>query len=693
MRRDELALPNPPSNDRPGDRWMCGLANGESPCSRGPGHGGVCPLATSCRPRRTWKGQTRRLRTSVLLGLIAIVTFMVASQGRARLFKPGDLAQPHAQILSGTHLSDRCSSCHPQAATSPLAWFSSSVAQHADVRQTDLCLDCHHTTISRSRAKLAHNLPRSIRNELSVSLVSGGDHSWHDRLPSAAVHQDNIECAACHREHRGSEADLTSITDAQCQSCHSDRFGSFASSHPRWQEWPYGRGGSVSFNHASHANRHFPSTKSGSSATTFDCSGCHQRTASNELTRSVSYDSACRSCHDEALRARTAGGFDLLALPTLPTESADRLAPWPEAATGPYEGRVTPLAHLLLRSDPKSKAALGRQPEIGFAGYDASDEREVADAENLASGHRRLMQELANRGHRVSIERVLASGIAPKTIDPMLRTLPPQLIDHALQKWFQRTDAIDPALPPTPGEAPKRNGEPMSSPAETSATDGLHGDEMSPGDMLLGPTDLLGDDDLLGKSLTSDPLAIGDVSKESDDQVSSRFEADEMLPAGGWYRDDIRLAIRYRGGGHEDSVLRSLVETISQLAPSDPTRRRLLQNQAVAACVDCHPGALEASGNWRSDPLIGMRGQFTRFAHAPHLNVAQLADCTHCHRVAGGSSTDAEFQALQHTLHQEFEPISRDACAACHTSQAAGDSCTTCHQYHVGANSLHDLRR
>ena len=41
MRRDELELPAPPPNDRPGDRWMCGRSGEATACSQGPNVSGI----------------------------------------------------------------------------------------------------------------------------------------------------------------------------------------------------------------------------------------------------------------------------------------------------------------------------------------------------------------------------------------------------------------------------------------------------------------------------------------------------------------------------------------------------------------------------------------------------------------------------------------------------------------------------
>ncbi len=79
MRRDELPLPAPPSTDRPGDRWMCGRASDQSPCSRGPSASGACPLADACRPQRTWHGRRKQIALVALVGVIAATFVMTRS--------------------------------------------------------------------------------------------------------------------------------------------------------------------------------------------------------------------------------------------------------------------------------------------------------------------------------------------------------------------------------------------------------------------------------------------------------------------------------------------------------------------------------------------------------------------------------------------------------------------------------------
>ncbi|MDG2224557.1 MAG: hypothetical protein P8L85_24460, partial [Rubripirellula sp.] len=71
------------------------------------------------------------------------------------------------------------------------------------------------------------------------------------------------------------------------------------------------------------------------------------------------------------------------------------------------------------------------------------------------------------------------------------------------------------------------------------------------GDDLLGD-DLLGDD-LLGDDLLGDDLLSQDSSLAESSRVTSplknRFDAERLIPAGGWYLDELRMAVHYRGGG------------------------------------------------------------------------------------------------------------------------------------------------
>ena len=731
MRRNELQLPPPPKNDRPGDRWMCGRGSGQEPCVRGPSDRGVCPMQKACRVKRSWFGRRRRALLIATITLIAVLLFMIKSRHQMAIIKPGDLSNPHAQILAATLTPQRCAACHPQASDGNASWFNPSISGHQNLTQTDACLVCHHKTIRKKVAKLAHNLDAQQLARLTLSRqrlahLPDQPETWRDLLPGPAVDMNNIECATCHREHRGSTADLLAISDTQCQTCHSDRFGDFATSHPNWQQWPYGRGGEISFNHATHANKYYPAEIQNGKSTPFDCSQCHERTGNNEISRTASYRDACASCHDEALRLQIAEGLELLALPILPSDSAAKVQPWPETATGFYDGTVSPLAELLLQADPEVSAALQEIPNLNFA--DVKTAASASAAETLANEYRQLINEIANQGQPAMIKRSKNLGLTPESVQQLLRTLSPQVVEEAQRRWFVDPPAtnLNPSAnstrtPDTKAEKSKLSGpdELLGEPSNSNDPLSDPNDPLSdPNDLLSDPNDLLGpdpmpDDSLLipGHNSDADPLALDPLALDppdaepqlatdpltaTDSSLTNRprskpaFDAESMLPAGGWFRDDQRLSIRYRGSDHDDPVLKAMVDIIRQLPEGMPTRDRLLKNRAVAACISCHPSAAQAGGRWRSQPQLNTR-QFTKFSHASHLNVAELSSCIRCHQVAGKSASTSPLIDLAATSasheHIEFLPLTREVCSSCHRSGGSGDNCTTCHRYHIDLRS------
>ncbi len=595
----------------------------------------------------------KQFAMAAMLLLIAALGFVIWPATRSDIIKPGELSTPHAQILAGTLDSDRCAACHNGMVTP---------ASH-HVTQSDRCLDCHHNTMPRETAMLAHNLPADVRRDIRLASnekVSGAT-TWYDSplnrfkpsqwktsrwKPGPGVDVDNVACSACHREHRGKGGDLVSMSNDQCQTCHNQRFDDFATSHPSWDGWPYGRGGSIAFDHASHLNKHYPSTPIDGQTMTFDCNACHVRDAAGELSRSASYEATCMACHDAALRIESAAGLELVTLPSLSRSAAERIEGWPEAAIGFFDGRIAGLADLLLRTDEDVSVAMRKLPRRDFALVEQQNAADVDAAVRVAAGHRELLELIGGRGQSAIADRIAKSDLSAGPLNVFLSSLSPQLIDQARRKWFSGGVAM------------------QATTSKAVLEDDLLGDDLLAGD-LLGSGDHL---------LSEDPLAM-EIESPSDMVVDKRFDADAMIPAGGWYRDDVTMSIRYRGGGHDDVVVKAVVELLAQLPPDDPARDRLMESKAIAACIDCHPGTLDANG-WRSDPLVGAGG-FTKFSHGPHLNIAGMSDCRHCHQVADVSPT------VSLTSHPEFHPMTVATCGSCHQAEAAGDACVKCHRYHV----------
>lgn len=624
MRSHDQPLPQPPRDDRPENTWMCGGCNLEAKCQTGPTPRGACAAPDmKCRPVRTWVGKRRLARNAIWAFAVGLLCMALSGPWQREFIAPGPLATPHAQLLQGVLHQDRCAACHPAAKQGIANWFSSAGDGHQNVTQSQLCIDCHHATIPRSRAELAHNLTTA---ELRlVSQDNGvGKRTWHDALPRPGFDADAIACSVCHREHQGATASLSHLTNTQCQTCHQDRFASFVQGHPDWVDWPYGRGGTIAFNHASHELQHF--NKEGRA---FTCQQCHSVTAHGEITRTEGYETACASCHDKSLKLQVAEGFDLLALPVLDwqavREQGGVQATWPEDADGVEPFRLAPLTRLLLIKQPEVSEAL----DLLVPGGDVAWNRQPSAASIAATAHvatelRSLFQSLAQDPVATLTQRI-ESPVSPE----LVQQLPPQLVAGAFERWFIEAN----------GKVVEGNGD-----AEQTIT--------------------------------------------------------SSLPESGWYRDDNRMAIRYRANSHADPGFQRLIEFAHAPQLDEQVRQELLEIPGAAACIECHSVSEEKGiWAWRALPFVGRRDNFTRFSHAPHRNIQALADCRYCHQVGKSRSGDNVITRLASTRevagHQEavdvfddFLPMTKSQCSECHTPQAAGDSCVKCHRYHVGQQKL-----
>ncbi|MEM9645351.1 MAG: hypothetical protein AAF989_10180, partial [Planctomycetota bacterium] len=173
-----------------------------------------------------------------------------------------------------------------------------------------------------------------------------------------------------------------------------------------------------------------------------------------------------------------------------------------------------------------------------------------------------------------------------------------------------------------------------------------------------------------------------------------RFDESELLPSGGWYRDDLRLKLAYRGRGHKDPKLRAFVEMVGDLASDDPMAIMLQSHHVVKACTSCHPGVgvPGQQAAWSEQAIFdrqegnlfsGFERSFTRFSHKPHLNISTLSDCTACHQTKTLLATTVEGGAVVLSDDHGFEAVTRDQCASCHRKGATSESCTLCHRYHI----------
>lgn len=149
--------------------------------------------------------------------------------------------------------------------------------------------------------------------------------------------------------------------------------------------------------------------------------------------------------------------------------------------------------------------------------------------------------------------------------------------------------------------------------------------------------------------------------------------------AGGWYRRDADLTLRYRPGEHLDPFLRTWLELSTEhYADSESPLRHvyaeLSRPEATGTCMNCH--RVEAAGSalhlaWQPRAV---REGLTRFSHEPHLVSRAENACAQCHVL----DPQEDGQAISGFLAPQ-----RATCLECHVDQKASDSCLTCHNYHA----------
>ncbi|MEM8733349.1 MAG: hypothetical protein AAGG44_03955, partial [Planctomycetota bacterium] len=143
------------------------------------------------------------------------------------------------------------------------------------------------------------------------------------------------------------------------------------------------------------------------------------------------------------------------------------------------------------------------------------------------------------------------------------------------------------------------------------------------------------------------------------------------------------------------------------------------------SCTECHLVGSATSdqwdqSQWRAQQRPDSIRLFTKFDHTPHLSIPTVSDCKYCHRINGlddalAGKLDADaisklktliassaktrladgqsryvhmLTAAQQCTHDEFSPMQRADCIACHRPGAANDRCTQCHNYHVGTQGF-----
>lgn len=197
----------------------------------------------------------------------------------------------------------------------------------------------------------------------------------------------------------------------------------------------------------------------------------------------------------------------------------------------------------------------------------------------------------------------------------------------------------------------------------------------------------------------------------------------------GWIRNEAGFSVDYHLQGHADLWLKEWIDLLIQRQSSGESPEwvtfalgEIAAPDKPGNCLQCHgdqTGAVAtASANWTGkyrDPSL--KG-WTKFNHRPHTLLPGLSDCRSCHQLretpAGQGGAEAEIAKIGGQTatvalvgfakpsvetdtpdgkelppaipshRSDFHSLTKSQCASCHQAGSTSNSCTTCHNYHIG---------
>ena len=302
-----------------GTQWHCTrakafggrCADGPVPDPENPEQSASCPhCPPACQPARTVRSKRRLVSGLVAAGALGICLLIIGgSSGNTSttmfsttaIVSPGPLSAHHATMQQG------CSACHSAADQSTAEIINCLFGSTGGIEESHRCLECHSNL--GEFALHPHSLPPESLRHATEQLLNNATDTPHTaqqvlaRMLTAPSRTSSGElaCASCHREHQGAEFDLTAMTNAQCQSCHTATFHSLSDGHPEFPERPRA---DLHFDHVTHLNLHFRNFERTMPDGTprMRCQNCHTPDSSGAMMNLQSFDVMCASCHEPQIR-------------------------------------------------------------------------------------------------------------------------------------------------------------------------------------------------------------------------------------------------------------------------------------------------------------------------------------------------------------------------------------------------------
>ncbi len=623
---------------RKGDRWLCTRpVSSGGKCEAGPDAQGICcNKIPRCVPIDNLRQRRGRLVKWVVMFFVVLLVSLMTTPWRSQMIDPGELTAAH-QLGGGA-----CKQCHQLDGTDRLRWFVAAFEDRTVHQVNRKCESCHDLGYhSASPHSLAPEKLRTLTKSAQPSAVFSLAVFSPEGVNGAVAGESELACVSCHREHQGRAFDITAIDNAQCANCHQSRHRDFASSHPDFGRYPYRRRQRIIFDHAAHIKDYFNKDRLKIFAPA-TCMGCHELNDDGRYMQVGTFENGCRSCHGKDVTGEKLEqkGFAVFSLPALDiaalSEAGLAIGEWPADME---DEEMSGMMLFLLSTDERLRPILRKiaAGEVELSDLSGQPETVLRDVQSLAWATKRLLDEWYRQGTRALLQRLRkAAGITGDRLDAgMAGKLPIDLVAQRRQAWF-------------PGLAREM--------ARLAA----------------------------GQFSKTRRVSVGDNRYDPD------LAAEDWVSAGGWYAQDFSLY--YRPGGHADELLRRWLEMTLPDGNDSPAKKaafeQLSDTKIPGQCTKCHSLDREdkrITVNWRGFRAQPAESTFTTFNHRAHFSLLDDKGCLHCHRLNPEADYLAGYDDFSsQTFRSSWHDLDKKVCAGCHHSQAAGEQCTQCHNYHVG---------
>lgn len=658
--KGECQLQSQCQPEEKGGRYHCtrSAVNGGK-CKEGPSsEGECCQPDLSCRPRRNLLAKRRLLGmyAAVIACFISLIVFSGFSP--STFLSPGELTVSHAQIESN------CSECHSAANGDLVTWVHSAFDENIAIQDSELCLKCH--TELGTDALFTHGVAPSHLSESTDRIEQQAKKGSSPFTLQLASHvsghleaNQKLACATCHREHHGREANLTHLTNLQCQTCHTKQFESFQHGHPTFGDYPYKRRSRIYFDHAAHLNRYFvedefrrtmPDGRKPES-----CGSCHTLDATGQSMLTESFEKTCASCHTSQITDVEFPGVPFFSLPVIAPSVMKFQGEWPRTQGVFRTARLPRMMELLLENDPDYQSGIKQLGHIDFRKLDNIKPEQRTAVVKIAWSIKKLLYDVSTSGESALKQRLGKDHPEYLQLNP---SIVPSLA-QAQQIWFPNlTTEI----------------EYHQSKKTIPVTDQQH--------------------------------------------TNLNVHQSWITNSNGWYISESDYSIRYRPIGHADPLIKGWLDKAvlnEKLLLNGDDMWYIFSNPTASGteatggalssgrCLLCHSVDQNSETgkfliNW--SPFQQSQEQLTHFTHAPHLVSNQREKCTGCHNIdqLGGDQTtilqrdyfirdqSKLFWKINYNSQQSctsgFLPINQQECANCHNKTSATQSCLQCHKYH-----------